>query len=465
MTLLPSIARFAYLAQWRASVLAVPLLALCFAPSLGAQPYTQISAGESHTCALLDSGGVHCWGDNFRGQLGNGGSGSGQESSEPVRVLGLTSAAFIAAGTAHNCAALRDGTVRCWGYNFRGQLGNGNTTLQPTPVSVTGVSNAIAVAAGGDHSCALINGGAIKCWGYNGDGELGHGGTEFYLTSAVDVAGISTATALSARGLHTCALLTDATVKCWGSNVNGQLGDGTYTSPRRTPVAVSGLFNVKRINAGWLHTCALRTDDRPVCWGSNSYGMLGTGNNTASNTWVPAYGNLNRSNEVATGEQHSCVLRLDFGIGRIECWGYNGNGRLGYGNITATGVTIGSVKVLGNDNFAAVTAGRSHSCALTTDGSAKCWGRNEFGQIGSTHYSMQDDHFVAQFVAPRCELDIDGDGAITAATDGVLAARALAGMSGSAVTTGALGAGAVRTTWPQIRKFLTRACGVVGLAP
>lgn len=428
-----------------------------------AQPYTQISAGEYHNCALLDSGGVHCWGDNYRGQLGNGLSGNGQESAEPVRVTGISSAVHIAAGTSHNCAALRGGSVSCWGYNFRGQLGNGNTTTSATPVSVTGITDAIAVAAGGDHSCALRSNGAIKCWGYNGDGELGHGGNEFYLTSPVDVAGIATATAISARHLHTCALLSTNTVKCWGRNSDGQLGDGTYTSPRRTPVDVLGLANVARISAGWLHSCATLGSGGVVCWGSNTYGMLGTGNTTASNTYVSAYSTMTGSTAIAAGEQHSCVIRL--ATGRIECWGYNGNGRLGYGTINATGITIGPAKALAIDSFSSITAGRTHTCALTTGGSAKCWGQNAGGQIGTTHFAAADDHYVPQFVAPRCELDIDGDGQISAATDGLIAARALAGMSGSAVTTGALAAGATRTTWPQIRNFLVRACGVAGLAP
>lgn len=441
-------------------------LALAYAPAASAQPYTQIAAGEYHTCALLDSGGVHCWGDNFRGQLGNGASGNGQESAEALPVQGVVGAVHIAAGTAHNCAALASGGVKCWGYNFRGQLGDGSTTTRPTAVSVLGVTDAVAVAAGGDHSCALRQGGAIKCWGYNGDGELGHGGNELYLTSAVDVATISTATAITARNLHTCARINDGRVYCWGRNSDGQLGDGSYTSPRRTPVEVSGLSAVAQLSAGWLHTCAVLSSGGVKCWGSNTYDTLGTGSTTSSNVPVDAYATVSNALVVAGGEQHSCVVRNVFGVGRIECWGYNGNGRLGYGIVPATGVVHRAVRVLGNDAFASVSAGRQHTCALTTGGSAKCWGGNGAGQIGALHYAVGgDDHFVPQFVAPRCDLDIDGDGSFNATTDGVLAARALLGFSGSAVTSGALGAGARRTTWPSIRNFLLRACGVTGLAP
>lgn len=436
----------------------VPLLAFLFVPSLGAQPYTHISAGESHTCALLDSGGVHCWGDNGRGQLGNGASGTGQESSEAVRVLGLNTAMHIAAGREHNCAALKDGQVYCWGYNFRGQLGNGNTTTQAAPVPVTGITNAIAVAAGGDHSCALISGGAVMCWGYNGDGELGNGSSVFYSTSAVPVTGITNATAISAGLLHTCALLTTNRVRCWGYNGYGGLGDGSFTS-RNAPVDVSNIV-ASSIAAGWYHTCATYSGNA-YCWGDNSHGILGNGNTTDSNLPIQVQ-NLSAATGIAAGELHTCARR-SAGTGEIQCWGNGSNGRLGNDNTTHSFVPV---KALAIDSFSVVTTGRNHTCALTSAGQAKCWGRNHLGQIGTTHYATNgDDHRVPQFVAPRCELDIDGDGAITAATDGVLAARALAGMSGSAVTAGVLGAGATRTTWPQIRSFLELSCGLAGLAP
>lgn len=445
------------------AALAITLIAP-FSGAAIAQPYTQIAAGELHTCALLDSGAVHCWGDNFRGQLGNGGIGSGQESPSPVRVLGLSAAVNIATGTSHSCAALRDGRVQCWGYNFRGQLGDGSTTSSGIPVLVASVTDAIAVAAGGDHSCALRHGGGVKCWGYNGDGELGHGGSEFFLTSPVDVAGISTATAISARHLHTCARLTDSTLRCWGNNSNGQLGDGTFTSPRRIPVAPQSLGGVSHLSTGWLYTCVvLQFDGSVQCWGENGFAQLGNGGTTDSNSpgsaiVLPSGG----AALVAAGENHTCVRMTDL---RARCWGQSNDGKLGRGIVPAFTANTAEL-VLGNLPLAAISNGRNHSCALTAEGSAMCWGRNDKGQLGNGRYaSGGDNHWVPLFTLPRCELDIDGNGQLDAATDGVLAARAMLGMSGAAVTGGALGNGATRTTWNQIRNFLIRACGVAGLAP
>ncbi|TAF99772.1 MAG: hypothetical protein EAZ43_15195 [Betaproteobacteria bacterium] len=433
------------------------LLFSLFVAGTNAQPYTQISAGENHTCALLDSGGVHCWGDNFRGQLGNTTALVGDESGLPIRVLNISTAAQIAAGREHNCAALKNGTVRCWGYNFRGQLGDGSTVANAVPVQVGGISNAVAVAAGGDHSCALIAGGTIKCWGYNADGELGAGSTAFSSTSALDVVGITNAIAISAGMLHTCALLATNRVRCWGYNNFGALGDGTFVN-RNAPVEISS-FVATAIDAGWHHTCATYSGS-VYCWGSNTNGLLGDTTTTARNLPVQSQG-INAASQVAGGEIHTCA-RLTLGPGELRCWGNGGDGRLGNGE---TLNSLSPVRVLGYDNFIAVTAGRQHTCALIDGGSAKCWGRNTFGQLGNGEWGPTSAERAPLYTAPKCELDIDGDGAINAATDGVIATRVLAGLTGTNVTAGALGIDATRTTWPQIRLFLERACGVVGLKP
>ena len=136
---------------------------------------TAISAGGFHSCALLSNGQVDCWGDNEVGQLGNGTTGT--YVATPVQVTGISNATAISAGTggAHSCALLATGRVECWGSNDYGQLGNGSTTDSSTPVQVSGISNATAISAGGAHSCALLATGEIYCWGLNEDGQLGNG--------------------------------------------------------------------------------------------------------------------------------------------------------------------------------------------------------------------------------------------------------------------------------------------------
>ncbi len=247
-----------------------------------------------HTCALTSGGGVKCWGWNGAGQLGDG---TTTNRTTPVNVVGLSSGVTaIAAGEDHTCALTSGGGVKCWGANIYGQLGDGTTTTRLTPVDVSGLSSGItAIAAGYRHTCALTSGGGVKCWGYNYYGQLGDGTTTtappYGKPTPVDVSGLSSGVAaIAAGGYHTCALASGGGVKCWGANIYGQLGDGT-TTDRYTPVNVSGLSSgVTAIAAGGYHTCALASGGGVKCWGDNRFGQLGDGTTIERHTPVDVVG-------------------------------------------------------------------------------------------------------------------------------------------------------------------------------
>lgn len=199
-----------------------------------------IAGGGHHTCALTTVGAVKCWGGNASGAVGDG---SFTDRAAPVDVVGLQSGVTaVAAGSDHTCALTSGGEVKCWGNNEKGQLGDGTNIWRTAPQDVVGLTDeVVAITAGENHTCALTTGGEVKCWGQNAHWQLGDGTTTTRSTP-VDVVGLpSRATAIAAGKTHTCAVVAGGEVRCWGGNQSGQLGDGTMTD-RRQPVAVQVLL-------------------------------------------------------------------------------------------------------------------------------------------------------------------------------------------------------------------------------
>ena len=336
-----------------------------------------IAAGGSHTCVLTNAGGVKCWGENQYGQLGDG---TMTNRSIAVDVIGLSSGVVaIDTGILHTCAVLFTGGVKCWGFNRFGQLGDGTRVeVRLAPVDVVGLGVGVtSIGTGGYHTCALTAAGGVKCWGQNESGQLGDG-TVTDRRGIVDVPGLGSGIVAIAVGhSHNCALTVGGGKKCWGNNAAGQLGDGTRTM-RPTPTDVSGLDSgIVAFAAGEYHTCAITTGGGAKCWGNGGNGQLGIGFGDTQLTPVDVLGLDGGTMAIDTGSVHTCALTTS---GGAKCWGFNAGGELGDGTTTQRMAPV-DVVGLGNGGIAVVT-GSSHSCALTRVGGVKCWGSNGWGTLG-----------------------------------------------------------------------------------
>jgi len=371
---------------------------------------------SNHGCAVV-SGGVKCWGGNGVGQLGNNSTTDSPAAVDVKNNAGTANLSGIVAvglGGGHTCALTTVGGVKCWGSNQYGQLGDGSTAGSGTnksllPVDVTGLTSGVSsIAVGGYHTCALVSGG-VKCWGTNGNGQIGDAATAGGLgvgwgstpvviirTTPSDVAGLgsgSGVTAIAAGNDHSCALMSNTQVKCWGWNSTGRLGNGSLSntvSPFTNPVGVvtntTGpvyLTGVVALGASMDYTCALLTTGGVKCWGSNVYGQLGDGTTTTrlmpvdvvTNTTGPVL--LSGATELAVGAEHGCVL---VGSG-VKCWGWNFLGQLGDGTTTDHYIAADVPSL--TSGVSSISAGMRHTCALiSSDGSVKCWGGNMSGETG-----------------------------------------------------------------------------------
>ncbi|MCL2822932.1 MAG: hypothetical protein FWD57_02980 [Polyangiaceae bacterium] len=334
-----------------------------------------IGAGMLHTCGRDAGGSVKCWGSNEDGQVGDG---STDDRHVPTSVGGLASGVkSVAAGLAHSCAITSNGGVSCWGDNGNGQLGDGTTVSRAVAAPVTGLGSSIVdISAGDNHTCGITIEGEVVCWGQNNFGQLGNFSKQME-TAPVAVAEVgSGAKAVACGGAHSCAITSTGEVMCWGSNTHDQLGTGQAGAG--VAALVSGLgTGVVAITAGFRHSCAVTSAGAAMCWGQNDSGQVGNGSITKQAAPIPVSGLNSGVIGIAAGQSNTCALITG---GSVKCWGNNALGQIGDGTLNNT---LLPVKVSGIESGAiSISAGGGHNCVVMSNGDAKCWGYNSAGQIG-----------------------------------------------------------------------------------
>lgn len=329
-----------------------------------------IATGLSHTCAIQAEGGqLFCWGYNGTGQLGDA---TLVNRASPTRI-GNAAWTAVTVGPSHTCGIqAADQGLYCWGYNRLGELGDGTRVnrLQPTRI---GSEKWSAIVSSSLHKCGLTTSHELRCWGSNGDGQLGDGTNQE--RSVPTAIGRDAWSAVTVGALHTCAISrADSRIHCWGANNQGQLGDGTH-SDSNTPKAVGDQKWIA-VAAGTAHTCGIDTEQRLWCWGKNANGELGDGTEVSKS--VPTRIGTAIWSSVSPGSQHTCGVTTD---GALECWGWNFKGELGDASISMRGSAV--PRRIGGERWSVVSAGDSYTCGAPSTGrDLRCWGRNDYGQLG-----------------------------------------------------------------------------------
>jgi alpha-tubulin suppressor-like RCC1 family protein len=387
-------------------------------------PVTAISLGAGHTCVTINVTGndtIKCWGDNSSMQIANAtttnniGDQINEMGSNLTALSPTTNFYQVASGKNHSCA-LDGTTVKCWGDDSFGQVGDGAASgPYSTPQAVSGLGGAVSqIVVGDNHSCALLTGGTVQCWGDNTFGQLGMNAPTANATVATAVSGLSGIIAISAGGDHTCAIQgTPRYVYCWGDNDYGQLGQdntnnlgdvaGEMTTLSTDPISFISGFTPNRLALGKDHSCALSTSGAAICWGKNLYGQLGVDN-------VNAYGSsatypmsslvgINTGaasfSKISAGGDSTCLITSG---NLLQCFGSNTYGQLGIESIASVGQNTGDMIAihttdLGSSLYAtSVSLGDSHTCAILNNGQVKCFGLNTFGQLGLENTTIKGDN-------------------------------------------------------------------------
>ena len=364
---------------------------------------------NGYSCAVYSNGSLYCWGRNHQGQLGIGSANAYQLTPQFVDVgtgrtvthidSSVAGGSWISSTVTHNCAILDNGSLVCWGQNGQGELGVGNSTntgnwrYSPNLVDLGTTRKVVDVAVGVAHTCAILDNGSLYCWGRNNYGQIGIGtnspSTSVLTPSYVNLGVGRTAVAVEASNMNTCAILDNGSASCWGRNHVGQLGLGTTTAIENSPkhMLLPAGRTVTSLALQVITICATYDNGSVACTGGDGNGQLGNGGlNVNSNTLQYTVPIGEYSDLVHPGREFACSLVAN---GSVICWGNNDYGTHGTGSQSDTSGPVIFADIDSNRFAVDLAVGQSHVCATLDNGSVACWGRNAFAELGLGNTTMQ----------------------------------------------------------------------------
>ena len=347
-----------------------------------------LATGNSHTCAILENGSAMCWGLDNYGQLGDGGDATNLiKPTSFVSIDGGQTVAQIYARQLRTCIVLDDNSASCWGFNEDGQAGDDSTNTYKSPsvkVEFPQGKGVKSMGMGLKHTCAILEDDTLTCWGLDSHGALGNGDSDTsdkYTPQTITTPSDRKVVKVEPGETHTCILLDDGGVMCWGRDNAGQLGNGDTSDTIHAPSSNVELPEGRAatdLSVGNHHSCALLDNGSITCWGLNNYGQLGE--NTTTNRHIPVYAHLPTGSpavSVSVGPHSSCAILEN---SSVYCWGHNNYGRLGIG--VTGGIYQLPMFVEGATNVVDLSLDYDHTCALSENGSISCWGRSKYGPLG-----------------------------------------------------------------------------------
>ena len=347
-----------------------------------------LATGSAHSCAILENGSAMCWGLDNLGQLGDGGDAT--NLNKPTSFVSIDAGQTISqiyARQSRTCIILNDATASCWGFNEDGQAGDDSTNTYKSPtveVQFPDEKQVKSMGMGLKHTCAILEDDTLTCWGLDSYGALGNGNTDTsdkYTPQTISTPTDRRVVKVEPGATHTCILLDDGGVMCWGRDNVGQLGNGGTSETIHTPSSNVELPEGRAatdLTVGDHHSCALLDNGSITCWGLNNHGQLGE--NSTTNRDVPVYAHLpigSAARSVTVGPHSSCAILQN---SSVYCWGHNNYGRLGIG--VSGGIYQTPMFVEGATNIVDLSLDYDHACGLSENGSISCWGRGKFGQLG-----------------------------------------------------------------------------------